>query len=156
MSSDQIPSIPQSLRVLLLGQTQTNVDDELASLSLEDITVLQHVVRSDKKRERHLHEEKLLSTAIDNAADPTVTVQAFRKVDFERREQEMHDARQIALRRSGARGAKAKKILLQREAEVEEARIRLVQNRTSPFQSTRLIAERADWSSLRKNILPVR
>lgn len=88
--------------------------------------MLQHVIKSDKKRERHLREERLLASAIDNAADPTAVVQAYRQVDFERLEHHTHDARQIALRRSGARGAKAKKALLQREAELEEAQKRSV------------------------------
>lgn len=109
------------MRVLLLGQTQSSTEEDLASLKLEDVTVLQHVVRSDKKRERHLHEEGLLSAAIENTADPTAVVKAYRKVALERAEQDRHDARQIALRRSGARGAKAKKVLLEREAELEEA-----------------------------------
>lgn len=90
-------------------------------MSLDDVTVIQHVVRSDKKRERLLHEEKLLSTAVESTKDATAVAQAYRKVAFERLEQQTHEARQIALRRSGARGAKAKKTLLQREAELEEA-----------------------------------
>lgn len=124
IASDQIPSIPQSLRVLLLGQTSSNLEDDLGLLKLEDVTVLQHVIRSDKKRERLVREERLLSAAIEGAADPTATVQAYRQVQHERAERQMHEAKQIALRRSGARGAKAKKILLQREAELEEARER--------------------------------
>lgn len=121
IASDQIPSIPQSLRVLLLGQTQSTVEDNIAALKLEEVTALQHVIRADKKRERLLREEKLLSATIENTADTTSLVQAYRKVAFERVEQQTHEARQIALRRSGARGAKAKKILLQREGELAEA-----------------------------------
>lgn len=98
----------------------------MASLKLEDVTVLQHVIKSDKKRERLLHEEKLLSAAIDNTANPLAVVQAYRDVAFERLELQTHEARQISLRRSGARGAKAKKTLLQREAELAEANKRHV------------------------------
>ena len=126
MASDQIPSIPQSLRILLLGQSQSNLSDDLGSLSLEDVTVLQHVIRSDHTRERLMREEKVLSSAIENAADPLAVVQAHRKVSHERLEQETHEARQIALRRSGARGAKAKKVLLEREADLVESEKTLV------------------------------
>ena len=126
MALDQIPSIPQSLRVLLLGQLQSNLSDDLDSLSLEDVTVLQHVIRSDHKRERLVREERMLSTAMENAADPLAIVQAYRKISHERLEHQTHEARQIALRRSGARGAKAKKVLLQREADLEESEKKLV------------------------------
>jgi hypothetical protein len=121
IASDQIPSIPQSLRVLLLGQTQSNLEDGVGELKLTDLTVLQHVVKSDRKRERLLHEERLLSAAIENVKEPTAAVLACRKVSHERLEQRTHEARQIALRRSGARGAKARKTLIQLEAELKES-----------------------------------
>lgn len=121
IASDQIPSIPQSLRVLLLGQTQSNLENDLGGLKLTDLTVLQHVIKSDRKRERLLQEERMLSSAIENVKVPTAAVVAYRKVCHERLEQRTHEARQIALRRSGARGAKARKTLLQLEAEVKES-----------------------------------
>ena len=120
MASDQIPSIPQSLRILLLGQTQSNLEDDLGELKLTDLTVLQHVIKSDHRRERLLHEERTLSAAIENAKEPTAAIVAYRKVCHGRLEQRTQEARQIALRRSGARGAKARKVLIQLEAELKE------------------------------------
>jgi hypothetical protein len=99
----------------------SNVEDDLGSLKLTDLNVLQHVVRSDRKRERLLHEERVLSSAIENVQEPTAAVVAYRKVCHERLEQRTHEARQIALRRSGARGAKARKTLIQLEAELKES-----------------------------------
>ena len=106
---------------MLLGQTQSNLEDDLGDLKLNDLTVLQHVIKSDRKRERLLNEERLLSAAIDNTKDSTAAVMAYREVCHERLEQRTHVAKQIALRRSGARGAKAKKALLELEAEMKES-----------------------------------
>ena len=41
IATDQIPSIPQSLRVLLLGQTESDIANDLENLSLSSQTVLQ-------------------------------------------------------------------------------------------------------------------
>lgn len=107
--------------MLLLGQTQPSLEDGVENLRLSDLTVLQHVIKSDRRRERLLHEERVLSTAIENVKEPTAAVLAYRQMNHERLEQRTHEARQIALRRSGARGAKAKKELLRLEAELKES-----------------------------------
>ena len=86
--------------------------------------MLQHVVRSDKKREILLAEERTLSVAIEHAQVPTNAVLAYRKVSHERLERRTHEARQIALRRSGARGMKARKTLIALEEEVETSAAR--------------------------------
>lgn len=124
IASDQIPSIPHSLRILLLGQTESNVDEDLEKLTLSDPTVLDHVVKSDKTRERLLHEERILSAALENTKEPNAIVQAYRIVCHERLKNRTHVARQIQLRRSGARGAKARKTLLQLEEELEKSETR--------------------------------
>lgn len=52
-----VPGIPWSLRILLLGQTRELTAEELlGGLSITDETVLQHVIRSDKVRERLVRE----------------------------------------------------------------------------------------------------
>ena len=99
----------------------SNVEDDLSQLNLTDITVLQHVVKSDRKRERLLYEEKTLSSAIENVREPTAAVHAYRRICHQRLEQQTYEARQIVLRRSGARGARARKILLDLEAEVKQS-----------------------------------
>ena len=118
IATDQIPSVPQSLRVLLLGQTQSNLEDAFAHLKVSDITVLDYVVKSDRKRERLLHEERTLSSAIENISE------AYRQISHDRLEQQTHEARQIAARRSGARGMKARKVLIQLEDELKQSQIR--------------------------------
>ena len=107
--------------MLLLGQTVSNLEEDLRELDLADLTVLQHVVKSDRRRERLLHEERTLSPAIEDAKDPTAAVRAYRRIYLERLEHRMHEARQIALRRSGARGAKARKTVVQLEEELKES-----------------------------------
>ena len=112
--------------MLLLGQTLSNLEDELNELKLNDMTVLQHVLKSDRKRERLLYEERVLSSAVENVKEPTAAVHAYRRVCHQRLERRTHEARQIALRRSGARGAKARKTLLQLEAELKESEAKYV------------------------------
>lgn len=124
MATDQIPSIPQSLRVLLLGQTQSTLEDDVGNLNLSEMTVLEYVVRSDRKREILLKEERELSTAIDTSQRPTAAVLAYRKVSHERLERRTSEARQIGLRRSGARGIKARKTLIALEDEVKMSTVR--------------------------------
>ena len=68
-----------------------------------------------------MQEERVLSSAVENSNDPTAVVYAYRKVRHERLERETHEARQIQLRRSGARGANARKTLLQMEEAVKES-----------------------------------
>jgi len=53
-----IPGIPWSTRILLLGQTRETVEDEMEKLALKNETVLEHVIRSDKVRERYIREAK--------------------------------------------------------------------------------------------------
>ena len=124
IATDQIPSIPHSLRVLLLGQTQFNLEEDLGEFRIFDVTVLQNVIKSDKERERFLHEERTLCAALENAGEPTAAVRAYRQIGYERLEHRTHKAKQIALRRSGARGAKARKTLIQLEAELKESEMK--------------------------------
>ena len=129
IAADRIPSIPRGVKVLLLGQTQSNNNDNHFERDFENLdlaarpdeTVLQHVVRSDQKREYLLSESKILTAALENSDDPLAPVKAYRKLSHERLEQRVAEARQIALRRSGARGAKARSVLLQSEAELKSS-----------------------------------
>lgn len=54
MSDGSIPNIPWSFDILLLGQT--TLAEDMAGLSLTEETVLQHVIKSDKTRERYTKE----------------------------------------------------------------------------------------------------
>jgi ATP-binding cassette subfamily F protein 3 len=56
-----IPGIPWNTRILLLGQTRVELDEEMDGMKIAEETVLQHVLRSDRVRERHVREAKILS-----------------------------------------------------------------------------------------------
>lgn len=121
IATDKIPSIPQSVRILLLGQTESTLEDELNGLRLSDVNVLKYVVRSDRDRERLLAEERTLSTALEDVAKPMAIVFAYRQVSHQRLERQTEEARRIALRRSGARGIKARKVLLDMEDQMKQS-----------------------------------
>jgi ATP-binding cassette, subfamily F, member 3 len=76
------------------------------------------------KREQLLSEELRLSAAIDNSQRPTAAVIAYRQIGHQRLQQRTQDARQIASRRSGARGMKARKTLIALEEEVKQSEAR--------------------------------
>lgn len=128
MGDGLVPGIPWSTRILLLGQTRENeVDDELARLSVKDETVLQHVVRSDRIRERYTREAKILSEAIENSTDPMAPVRAYRKISHERLALQLKEGHRIAERRSGARGKQARKELIKLEERFGESERRLLE-----------------------------
>jgi ATP-binding cassette subfamily F protein 3 len=125
-----IPGIPWSTRILLLGQTREIVagEDEVDGKKNEEETVIQHVVRSDRIRERQMREAKVLSDAIEHSTDPMAPVRAYRKVTHERLALQIKESHRIAERRSGARGKLARKELIKLEERFEESKERLQQN----------------------------
>jgi ATP-binding cassette subfamily F protein 3 len=126
-----IPGIPWSTRVLLLGQTreaEDDVEEGMSELSLERETVLQHVLRSDRVRERYMHEAKILSEAMDNPTDAMAPVRAYRRLNHERLALQLKRAHRIAERRSGARGKLARKDLIKVEERFEESKEGLNEN----------------------------
>lgn len=58
LAERRVPGVPSNLRLLLLGQTRVSSDALTDPVDAEDenLTVLQHVTRSDKRRERALRE----------------------------------------------------------------------------------------------------
>ncbi|KAF2825101.1 ABC transporter ATP-binding protein uup-1 [Ophiobolus disseminans] len=126
MGNGLVPGIPWSTRILLLGQTrEAEVEDEMAKLALKDETVLQHVVRSDRVRERYTREAKILGDAIENSTDPMAPVRAYRRISHDRLALQLKEGHRIAERRSGARGKTARKELIKLEERFEESKIRL-------------------------------
>ncbi|KAF1953721.1 ABC transporter ATP-binding protein uup-1 [Byssothecium circinans] len=126
-----IPGIPWSTRILLLGQTRdVDVEEGFDGLKVEEETVLQHVVRSDRVRERYTRELKILSDAIERSANPMAPVRAYRKISHERLAVRLKEAHRIAERRSGARGKLARKELIKFEERFEESKARLQQDET--------------------------
>jgi hypothetical protein len=132
--------------MLLLGQTKfvvNSLDDQLPGVQLDHGTVLERVVRSDSRRERALKEfgsasisQKSiilltpagldLSDALDNADNPLAVVRAVRKLKHDRLERKLSEMREIADRRSGARGAKSRKDLISLEEQVVNSKLRHV------------------------------
>lgn len=136
-----VPGIPWSTRILLLGQTrETDTEDEMDKLSLDSETVLQHVVRSDRVRERYVKEAKILGEAIDNSTDPMAPVRAFRRIAHERLALQLKEGHRIAERRSGARGKLARKELIKLEERFEESEKRL-QERENDIDPKKLSEE---------------
>ncbi|KAF2097742.1 ABC transporter ATP-binding protein uup-1 [Rhizodiscina lignyota] len=134
LAEGMIPGIPWSFNILLLGQTtiSASVEEDMSNLGIRDETVLQHVVRSDKKRERYMREASLLSSALESTTDPTKPVTAFRRITHERLELKMEESSRRAdrissSRRDGARGLKARKALVAAEGELEASQEKLGQ-----------------------------
>ncbi|KAF7192270.1 putative ABC transporter ATP-binding protein C29A3.09c [Pseudocercospora fuligena] len=142
IAKDEIPSIPRGVRRLLLGQVEREDDEDandgrgedgienvksgVSSLQVgQGVSVLEYVVRSNEERERLLREEKMISEALERVEDSTAVVKAYRKVCHERLERRLHEVRQIALRRSGARGRKTREEESKLEGEVEASGKRL-------------------------------
>lgn len=129
MGEGLIPGIPWSTRILLLGQTrEVDPSEALQGLTFKDETVVHHVVRSDRVRERHTKEAKILSDAIDNSTDPMAPVRAYRRVMHDRLALLLKEGNRIAERRSGARGKLARKELIKLEERFEESERRLEEN----------------------------
>jgi ATPase subunit of ABC transporter with duplicated ATPase domains len=107
IATDQIPNIPRGVKVLLLGQVESEAEGAVATKPSEQPeSVLQYVLRADRKRERLLREANQLSTAFEDVANPLAAVQVYRRISHERLEDKVAVARLLATRRSGARGAK--------------------------------------------------
>ena len=55
-----IPGVPENLRILLVGQTDT----EAGNVNIADLTVVQYVLRLDARRERLLEEWKSMPSCL--------------------------------------------------------------------------------------------
>ena len=126
LAERRIPGIPPNLRVLLLGQTRIDSDDgverNLEIQHNETKSVLQHVITSDARRERSLREERLLAEALEDTADITQTAIVVRKLQYDQAVRDLAESQLVAARRSGARGLKARQVLIAKEKALEEAR----------------------------------
>ena len=125
----------------MLGQTrETDVEEELGALEIADVTVLQHVVRSDRVRERYTREGRILSEAVENAKDAMAPVRAYRRIQAERLALRLKEAHRIAERRSGARGKLARKELVKLEELCQEA-TKAVEEEENDVDPTRMSEE---------------
>lgn len=133
IAEGHLPGIPWLLDILVLGQSrELTLDDAVGGLSIQDKdeTVLQHVLRADQARERLQREARGLSVALESR-DPTLPVQAYRRLSHERLEKRLQEARKIAERRSGARGATARRVLNSMEEEVAASEERMNEDLSS-------------------------
>lgn len=64
----------------------------------------------------------MISAALDNATDPSAAVRARRMVKHERLQRTLDEAHQIAQRRSGAKGWKARGDLVKLEERLDTSR----------------------------------
>lgn len=87
--------------------------------------MLQHVLRSDKRRERLTREAGILLSALEASNDPLQAVKAFRQISHERHERKTEEVRRIATRRSGARGWNARKEQIASEESLQASQNRL-------------------------------
>ncbi|KAH0264282.1 ABC transporter ATP-binding protein uup-1, partial [Aureobasidium melanogenum] len=118
--------LPDSIRVLLLGQVEEAEDSGFSEAPVSPKeTVLEHVLRSDKERERRVHEASRLSTAMDNVDDPTAMLKVYRELRCEQLERDVAKARHRASKTSGVRGLGARKTLTKLEEELTAASERL-------------------------------
>ena len=59
--------------------------------------------------------------ALEDSSDPKLLVKTVRLLQAEKARQELAEAQLIAARRSGARGLKARQVLILKEKELEKA-----------------------------------
>lgn len=127
LAERRIPGVASNLRILLLGQTRitsdANEDDANSQLGTQN--VLEHVTRSDAKREKVLRQAKKLAAVIEdkNAAASSIS-KAVREVELEYADEDLKESQLIAARRSGARGARARQELIEKEEAFEKAKQR--------------------------------
>jgi ATPase subunit of ABC transporter with duplicated ATPase domains len=124
LAERRVPGVASNLRLLLLGQTRVSSDvEEAITGQSSEQSVLEYVTRSDIKRERAVRDLSRLSTVLEsdvpNAEDISHVV---RQLQLEALEDEEKEAQLTAARRSGARGANARKGLIAKEQAVEDAK----------------------------------
>lgn len=123
LAERRIPGIAPNLRMLLLDQTMIEKSQKESSLeSNQTASVLENVVANDRLRQRLLDDAASLSAVLQNTqADPSKIVTVHRRLQMEQAERNLEEARLVAQHRSGARGSKARQILLQAEAALKDA-----------------------------------
>jgi ATP-binding cassette subfamily F protein 3 len=121
MAEGLIPGIPAATRILLLGQVQEDEDEGPSTPSSPNETVLEHVLRSDKQRERLLYEASRLTAAMDNIDDSTALLKVYRQLKRDQLQRDVNEAKRRASKTSGVRGLGARKALTSLEEELSAA-----------------------------------
>ena len=141
LSDGLIPGIPRTTKIMHLGQIrEMEAGEELEGSQPQCESVLQHVVRSDRTRERLLREERVLVQAFEATEHEWQPIRAYRRVEHDRIALRLREAHRLAERRSGARGKLARKELTELEGLFGESSQRL-QEQEQPMDPTHLIRE---------------
>lgn len=123
LAERRVPGIAPNLRMLLLDQTmiEKSQKDSLVH-GKQGASVLEDVVASDRLRQRLLDDSAALSAVLQNTqTDSTQVVIVHRRLQLEQAQRSLEEARLVAQHRSGARGAKARQVVLREEAAVKNA-----------------------------------
>jgi len=133
LAERKMPGVPPNLRVLLLDQTlieERRKEYDQPEQAAQSVSVLEHVASSDKRRQRLLRDSTLLSDALqDDSPEPTKISTVYRKLKLEEAQRSLQEAQLLAQHRSGARGSKARQVLLQQEEAVTAAENLYVEKR---------------------------
>lgn len=125
LAERRMPGIAPNVRILLLDQTMIEKSQKqmlVPSTTGKDLTVLENVVASDRVRQRLVEDSASLGGVLqDTSAEPTQIVHVLRKLKLEQAKRELEAARLVAQHRSGARGSKARQVLIQKEEGVQQA-----------------------------------
>ncbi|SGZ46211.1 CIC11C00000000412 [Sungouiella intermedia] len=106
----RIPGIASNLRTLYVEQI--GIEDE-------NVSVLETVLRSDKARIDLLRQQGILENALESEDSLTIR-KAIHSINLIDRQHELRAAQKIAAERSGARGFRARKELVEQEKLMEE------------------------------------
>ncbi|KAF8336560.1 P-loop containing nucleoside triphosphate hydrolase protein [Cantharellus anzutake] len=126
ISNKLIPGIPENIRILLVTQIQEEGSDA------DRLTIVQSVIKADARREQALTQYGLLSDSL-SVSNPRAISEAVALVQVARAEAHLKQTQKIAERRSGARGAEARKQLLVAEAKTAETEQRLQSVRSGRY-----------------------
>ena len=125
LAERKVPGIATNIRMLLLDQSiiETAQKDRVGlPAEQRQQTVIDHVVASDKLRQRLLNDSEILSKVLqDGTGDAEQIVKVYQQLKLEESQRELEEARLVAQHRSGARGARARQVQLDREASVADA-----------------------------------
>ncbi|KAE8230816.1 hypothetical protein CF326_g4179 [Tilletia indica] len=122
MADGLIPGLPPHLKIQLVSQLEAETLATVHGDGDEQVlSVIETVLASDKTRHRLEREMQILSRALESGEEAIVR-KAVSNIELLRIKDELDDARRIALRRSGARGAAARQHLIAMEAKYESAK----------------------------------
>lgn len=116
MADRIIPGLPNNVKILLVSQLET--EQLVLSGSSDQASVLEAVLSGDRDRANTEREAEQLGRALDSQDEGQIQ-QATSKILLQRAWEHLEEARKISSKRSGTRGAQARKDLLAAEDRYE-------------------------------------